>query len=150
VCEPADIQLTSAAVALASLRSSGGFRPSIGAQRRLETLAALGNLPAAALVGDRDRLTPPPCAESIAAALPATELTICPGAGHMLMLERATEVSAALITVTRQALAIRKAASRATRAGRRPRSARSELAARTASRARKSRPDGDQSTITCS
>jgi pimeloyl-ACP methyl ester carboxylesterase len=151
VCEPADIQLTSSAVARASLRSIGGFRPSIGAQRRLETLAALGNLPAAALVGDRDRLTPPPCAESIAEALPTTELTICPGAGHMLMLERAEEVSAVLITVTRRALAIRNPATRAARVGRRPRSARAELAARTSSRTRKrSRPDGDQSTITCS
>ena len=58
------------------------------AQQRLETLAALGDVPAAVLVGDRDRLTPPRCAESIAEALPGTELTVCPGAGHMLMLER--------------------------------------------------------------
>ena len=91
----ADIRLVTSAVARASLRSIGGFRASIGAQQRLDTLAALGDLPAAALVGDRDRLTPPPCAESIAAALPATELTVCPGAGHMLMMERPDEVNAA-------------------------------------------------------
>ncbi|GIG90279.1 alpha/beta fold hydrolase [Plantactinospora endophytica] len=109
-CDPADIRLTTSAVARASLVSIGGFRPSIGAQRRLETLAALADhdLPAAALVGDRDRLTPPRCAESIAEALPSTELTVCPGAGHMLMLERADLVSAALLSVVDRVLPARK------------------------------------------
>ena len=103
-CDPADIRLVTSAVAHASLRSIGGFRASIGAQHRLDTLAELAHLPAAALVGDRDRLTPPPCAESIAGALPATELTVCPGAGHMLMMERPDEVNGALAAVLRQAL----------------------------------------------
>ncbi|SCL38190.1 Pimeloyl-ACP methyl ester carboxylesterase [Micromonospora rhizosphaerae] len=102
--EAADIRLVTSAVARASLRSIGGFRASIGAQHRLDTLAELAHLPAAALVGDRDRLTPPPCAESIAAALPTTELTVCPGAGHMLMMERPDEVNAALTGVLRQVL----------------------------------------------
>ncbi|MEV4541284.1 alpha/beta fold hydrolase [Micromonospora echinaurantiaca] len=101
-CDPSDIRLVTSAVARASLRSIGGFRASIGAQHRLETLAELGHLPAAALVGDRDRLTPPPCAESIAGVLPATELTVCPGAGHMLMMERPEEVNAALLGVVQQ------------------------------------------------
>ncbi len=103
-CDPADIRLVTSAVAHASLRSIGGFRASIGAQHRLDTLAALGDLPAAALVGDRDRLTPPPCAQSIAAALPTTELTVCPRAGHMLMMERPDEVNAALAAVLDQVL----------------------------------------------
>ncbi|BCJ60940.1 alpha/beta fold hydrolase [Micromonospora endophytica] len=103
-CDPVDIRLVTSAVARATLRSIGGFRASFGAQHRLETLAALAPLPAAALVGDRDRLTPPPCAESIAAALPDTELTVCPGAGHMLMMERPDEVNAALYGVLRQVL----------------------------------------------
>ena len=41
------------AFARASLRSIGGFRASVGAQHRLDTLATLGDVPAAALVGDR-------------------------------------------------------------------------------------------------
>jgi pimeloyl-ACP methyl ester carboxylesterase len=86
------------------LRSIGGFRTSIGEQRRLETLAAMGDLPAAVLVGERDRLTPPGCAEAIAEALPGTELTVLPGAGHMIMMERDEEVSAALLSVTARAL----------------------------------------------
>jgi len=101
--QPGDLQVTLSAVSRASLRSIGGFRTSIGEQQRLETLAELGDVPAAVLVGDRDRLTPPPCAESIAEALPGTELTVLPGAGHMLILERPAEVSAALATLVTQA-----------------------------------------------
>ena len=97
------MQVTMRCVGRASLRSIGGFRASIGAQQRLDTLAELGDVPAAVLVGDRDRLTPPPCAESIADALPGTELTVFPGAGHMLPLERAEEVSAVLRQIVRQA-----------------------------------------------
>jgi pimeloyl-ACP methyl ester carboxylesterase len=95
--------ITMRGVGRASLRSIGGFRSSIGTQQRLGTLAALGDVPAAVLVGDRDRLTPPPCAESIAGALPGAELTVCPGAGHMLLLERPDEVSAALVAITERA-----------------------------------------------
>jgi pimeloyl-ACP methyl ester carboxylesterase len=104
VCDPADIRLTTSAVARTSLRAIGGFRSSIGTQQRLSTLAGLGDVPAAALVGDRDRLTPPACAESIADALPTTELTVCPGAGHMLMLERPERVDEALVKVVRRVL----------------------------------------------
>jgi pimeloyl-ACP methyl ester carboxylesterase len=103
--EELSLQVTMKGVGRASLRSIGGFRTSIGAQQRLETLAELGDVPAAVLVGDRDRLTPPPCAESIAGALPGTELTVYPGAGHMLMLERPDEVSAVLSTIAMKAVA---------------------------------------------
>ncbi|HEX2771174.1 MAG TPA: alpha/beta hydrolase [Micromonosporaceae bacterium] len=105
VCDPDDIRVATSAVARTSLCSIGGFRSSIAAQQRLETLAALGDVPAAALVGERDRLTPVRCAESIVDQLPATELTVCPGAGHMLMLERADEVSAAIVAVSRRVVA---------------------------------------------
>ena len=97
------LRVTMRGVGRASLRSIGGFRSSIGAQQRLDTLARLGDVPAAVLVGDRDRLTPPPCAESIAEALPGTGLTVFPGAGHMLLLERHAEVSAALVEITERA-----------------------------------------------
>ncbi|OJF15318.1 alpha/beta fold hydrolase [Couchioplanes caeruleus] len=112
--EPGDLALTMSAVGRASLRSIGGFRASVGAQQRLHTLAALGDVPAAALVGDKDRLTPPACAESIAEALTGTELTVCEGAGHMLMMERPAEVTAALTAVVAKA-------ARSTRAQRRGR-----------------------------
>lgn len=115
----AALAVTLRCVGRAPLRSIGGFRSSIGAQHRLDTLAALGDVPAAVLVGDRDRLTPPACAESIAEALPGTELTVCPGAGHMLMLERPAEVTAAL-----EAVVTRAAGSTPLERGRRRRRAR--------------------------
>jgi pimeloyl-ACP methyl ester carboxylesterase len=99
-----DVRLTTAAVARATLRSIGGFRPSIGAQRRLDTLAALAPVPTAVLVGDRDRLTPARCAEGIAEALGGVEVTVLTGAGHMLMLERADEVTAAIARVVAGAI----------------------------------------------
>ena len=97
--------------------------PEIGEQRRLDTLARLGDVPAAVLVGDRDRLTPPPCADSIAEALPGTELTVYPGAGHMLILERHAEVSAILTAIVERAATStpgqrRRRARRARKAGR--------------------------------
>lgn len=102
-CDGEALRITLRGVGRASLRSIGGFRSSIGTQQRLGTLAALGDVPAAVLVGDRDRLTPPPCAESIAGALPGARLTVCPGAGHMLPLERPAEVSAALVEIAERA-----------------------------------------------
>jgi pimeloyl-ACP methyl ester carboxylesterase len=101
----AALAVTMKGVGRASLRSIGGFRPSIGAQQRLETLAALGDVPSAVLVGDRDRLTPPACAQSIAQALPGTGLTVYRGAGHMLMLERPAEVSDVLAGIVEQVTA---------------------------------------------
>jgi pimeloyl-ACP methyl ester carboxylesterase len=101
--EDAALRITMKSVGRTTLRSIGGFRTSIGEQQRLDTLARLGDVPAAVLVGDRDRLTPPACAESIADALPGTELTVCPGAGHMLPLERHAEVSAALSAIVERA-----------------------------------------------
>jgi pimeloyl-ACP methyl ester carboxylesterase len=101
--EDAALQVTMKSVGRTTLRSIGGFRSSIGEQQRLDTLTRLGDMPAAVLVGDRDRLTPPPCAEGIADALPGTELTVFPGAGHMLPLERHAEVSAVLAEIVAKA-----------------------------------------------
>jgi pimeloyl-ACP methyl ester carboxylesterase len=104
-CEDAALQMTMRCIGRASLRSIGGFRQSIGAQQRLETLAVLGDVPAAVLVGDRDRLTPPECSRSIAETIPGAALTVLSDAGHMLPLERPDDVSAVLATITRRAAA---------------------------------------------
>ena len=46
---------------------------------------------------------------SIAATLPTTELTVCPGAGHMLMMERPDQVNSAVAGVVDRVLAGRPA-----------------------------------------
>ncbi|GGJ76218.1 alpha/beta hydrolase [Pilimelia anulata] len=106
-CDPDDLQLTCAAVAGSSLRSIGGFRESAGTQQRLEVLRGLPGVPSAVLVGDRDRITPLPCAEGIADALGGAGLHVCPDAGHMLMLERPDEVDAAIASVLAAAGGVR-------------------------------------------
>jgi pimeloyl-ACP methyl ester carboxylesterase len=113
----ADLQVTMSGVGRASLRSIGGFRGSVGAQRRVDTLSRLRDLPAAVLVGEKDRLTPPDCARCIAGALPQASLTVIPGAGHMLMMERPDVVTAAIADVVGRAVADRSPRRRLDRQG---------------------------------
>lgn len=101
-CAESAVRVTLGAIGRASLRSIGGFRESVGAQQRLDTLGDLGHMPAVVMVGDRDRLTPPACAESIAGALPGATLRVLPGAGHMLPLERPDQVGTELVNIVRR------------------------------------------------
>jgi pimeloyl-ACP methyl ester carboxylesterase len=57
-----------------------------------DKLGALGVLPLV-LVGGSDMVTPPDHSREIALALPAARLVVVPGAGHMVVLERAAEVN---------------------------------------------------------
>jgi pimeloyl-ACP methyl ester carboxylesterase len=88
----------------ASLTAIGGFRPSVAVHDRIAALAAMRDLPVAVLVGSADRLTPPSCAEAIAAALPNAVLRVCEGAGHMLPIERPDDVTDAIAAVCREAV----------------------------------------------
>ena len=49
-------------------------------------------LPTRVVVGTRDVLTPPRMARVMATRIPGAELTVWPGCGHMVMLERPTEL----------------------------------------------------------
>jgi pimeloyl-ACP methyl ester carboxylesterase len=51
------------------------------------------DLPTRVVVGSRDLLTPPRMARAMAAAIPGAELTLLPGSGHMVMLERPDELN---------------------------------------------------------
>jgi pimeloyl-ACP methyl ester carboxylesterase len=51
-------------------------------------LPTLGRVPTIVIAGGKDRLTPWPLSEEIAAAVPGCELVIDPEAGHVIMLER--------------------------------------------------------------
>jgi len=101
--DPEAVRLTADMIGSARLTAIGGFRPWLDLHNRVEALAAMRALPAAVLVGARDRLTPRECAETIARALPEAEHVVCPDAGHMLPLERPDEITDAIVRVCRQA-----------------------------------------------
>ncbi|MFD0201377.1 MULTISPECIES: alpha/beta fold hydrolase [Saccharothrix] len=71
-----------------------GFRDSLDEHDRRKALAGLAGIPTVALAGAEDRLTPLRHARVLADELPHAELVIYLGAGHMLPLERANEVTA--------------------------------------------------------
>ncbi|PVZ07771.1 alpha/beta fold hydrolase [Actinomycetospora cinnamomea] len=93
---PADVLSVAEQALAAHPPSVAAFRASIGEHRRREALATLRTVPSVVLVGDRDRLCPQHHARAIADALPDARIVLLPGAGHMINLERATEVAAHL------------------------------------------------------
>jgi pimeloyl-ACP methyl ester carboxylesterase len=99
VADPAEVRLVVDMVATASLRSIGAFRSAIERHRRVDALAAMRAIPVTVLVGGADRLTPPACADAIAAALGHATLRVIAGAGHMLPLERPAVVTDAIARV---------------------------------------------------
>jgi pimeloyl-ACP methyl ester carboxylesterase len=73
-----------------------GFFADLMRHDRMSVLAALEQVPTRVLVGDCDRLTPLPHAHRLAKAMPWAGLSVLPGAGHMLPLERDRAVTDAL------------------------------------------------------
>lgn len=87
--------------------SMRGFFEDVMRHDRLEGLAALAAVPVHVMVGDKDVLTPPAHAAALAQAVPGARLTVTPGAGHMLPLERDALVTEALVELVEQAQATR-------------------------------------------
>ncbi|MFF9147048.1 alpha/beta fold hydrolase [Streptomyces sp. NPDC014861] len=73
------------------------FYPAFAAHDKRLALAAFRGLPALALAGDQDLVTPASHTEVIAAELPGAELVLVPDAGHLVMLERPEAVTGALL-----------------------------------------------------
>jgi pimeloyl-ACP methyl ester carboxylesterase len=71
---------------------------------RRAALASLSHVPTAVVVGDKDVLCPLPHSQALAEALPTSELTVFPGVGHMVHMERRAEVSRILLTLVDRAL----------------------------------------------
>lgn len=82
--------------------SAAGFNRAILTHDRAAALCAFAGVPTAVLVGDRDRLTPPSHAHTIAHELPDAEFVLFAGAGHMLPYERPDGVATAIRTVAAQ------------------------------------------------
>ncbi len=62
-------------------------------QRRLHQIA----LPTAVVVGDHDLMTPMAQSELMAEEIPGARLTVLPGCGHMVMLERPAELNQVIV-----------------------------------------------------
>ncbi|HLN75597.1 MAG TPA: alpha/beta hydrolase [Nocardioidaceae bacterium] len=84
-----------------------GFFEDVMRHNRLEGLGPLADVPVQVMVGDKDLLTPPPHAALLAEKIPGARLTVAPGAGHMLPLERDRLVSRVLGDLVEEAQATR-------------------------------------------
>lgn len=81
------------------------FLPTFSQHDRLEVLKVMSDVPTVVIVGDRDRLCPIGHSRLLAGALAGSELVVYPGVGHMVQLERRTEVSRQLLALLDRALA---------------------------------------------
>jgi pimeloyl-ACP methyl ester carboxylesterase len=100
------MRLTDAALTIdGSINSSAatmrGFYEDCMRHDRAAGLKVLDGIPTQVLVGSRDRLTPPEHSRRIADAVEGAGLTVAPGAGHMLPLERDDLVSGVLVRLVR-------------------------------------------------
>lgn len=89
--EPLDLELTrSMLTAMAPASMAGLIEPLL----RFDVHARVGGitLPTRVVVGSRDLLTPPRTARALARGIPGAELTVLEGCGHMVMLERPSEL----------------------------------------------------------
>jgi len=88
---PADIELTRSMIAAMSPSAMADLLEPLLAFDVRGRIGAI-DLPTEVVAGARDVLTPPRMAEAIAARIPGADLTVFPGCGHMVMLERAEEL----------------------------------------------------------
>lgn len=92
---PADVELVRSMLDAMSPAALAGLLPHLAAFDVRERLGAV-SLPTRVVVGGRDALTPVRAARDLARRVGGAELTVLEGCGHMVMLERASELCAAL------------------------------------------------------
>ncbi len=102
---PADVAAVAALAAGCRIGGVAGLRRAIDAHDCRLALVTFDGIPTVVAVGDEDRVTPVRHAAVIAQWLPGARLVVHPGAGHMLPVERATEVARLLEDLTRDAVA---------------------------------------------
>jgi pimeloyl-ACP methyl ester carboxylesterase len=72
------------------------FFPTFGTLEKFETVHAMSSVPTAIICGTADKLTPIDHSRRLHALIEGSTLLECPGAGHMVMLERHDQVNAEL------------------------------------------------------
>ncbi|HIZ97893.1 MAG TPA: alpha/beta hydrolase [Candidatus Janibacter merdipullorum] len=84
------------------LDTIGAFLPELDGLDVRPALPALVDVPVLIVAGSRDVLTPPAHSDRLAEALPAAELVLVPGVGHILQLERPGAVTDAIFGLLEQ------------------------------------------------
>ena len=90
-----------------SAETVAAFLPTFSDHDRRAALESLSHVPTVVVVGDRDLLCPLAHSQALADALPTSELTVFPGVGHMVHMERRAEVSRILASLVDRATAAR-------------------------------------------
>jgi pimeloyl-ACP methyl ester carboxylesterase len=72
------------------------FFPSFRALDKFDAVGTLGTIPTTVICGTEDRLTSVGHSRKLHSRIPGSTLVECPGAGHMVILERHGQVNAAL------------------------------------------------------
>ena len=108
---PEAVRATVEAVAACRPQTVSGFRATLDAHDRDVALAAFATIPTVVLAGTGDRLTPVRYSRRLVDALPTAHLTVYPGAGHMLPVERPVAVAARIRGLVDAALVKRETAS---------------------------------------
>lgn len=108
------LRITSRCIADCRPATMVGFRPTLNAHERDAALAAFEQIPTEVMVGTRDKLTPVYQSRRIVTTANRARLTLYPGAGHMLPLERVDGVTARLAELAARATATAPAAVPAT------------------------------------
>lgn len=85
-------RLTTELMASVPIEVIADFYKELIAYDKRAALPVLGRVPVRVIVGAKDLLTPPAHAEALASAIPGADLTVVPGAGHLLVLERPVEI----------------------------------------------------------
>jgi pimeloyl-ACP methyl ester carboxylesterase len=80
-----------------------GFLHALEVHDETQALTVLAKVPTLIVCGDRDLLTPKESSESMAEALPKSELVIVGGAGHLVQLEQPEIVDDALVRLVERA-----------------------------------------------
>ena len=98
-------QFTEAMSAHTKAQVVGDFWLTLDTHDKIDALKVLADIPTLVLVGDRDRLTPPANARTLAAAIPGARLVELRGAGHCAMLEQPEAVNSSIRDLVETAVA---------------------------------------------
>jgi pimeloyl-ACP methyl ester carboxylesterase len=103
--DPALVRYVDAMIAGTPVDVIAEFYPALVGLDASAALEPLQKVPTLVLTGDQDKMIPPAHSQLIVDRLPGADLVVVPQAGHLVLLERPDEVTAALTTLLRRVAA---------------------------------------------